>query len=81
MIANDVELKATRARIVQFEDLLAQLRVAARPDLFPSMAGGYRTAIEKMQREILDYLTRHASETAPAPPAAASSEPLPSQIS
>jgi hypothetical protein len=43
------------------------MRVAARPDLFPSMASGYRAEIEKMHREVLEYLTRHASE----PPAAA----------
>ena len=39
-----------RARIAYFEDLLAQMRVAARPELFPSMASGYRAEIEKMQR-------------------------------
>ena len=66
MIANDAELKGTRARIAAFEDLLAQMRVAAKPELFPSMASGYRAEIEKMQREVLDYLTRHASQTATA---------------
>jgi hypothetical protein len=65
MIANDDELKGTRARIAYFEDLLAQMRVAARPDLFPSMASGYRAEIEKMQREVLEYLTRHASQPSP----------------
>jgi hypothetical protein len=65
MIANDQELKGTRARITQFEDLLAQMRVAARPELFTSMASGYRAEIEKMQREVLEYLTRHASEPMP----------------
>ncbi len=54
-----------RARIAYFEDLLAQMRVAARPELFPSMASGYRAEIEKMQREVLEYLTRHASQPAP----------------
>jgi hypothetical protein len=66
MIANDEELRGTRARIVQFEDLLAQMRVSARPDLFPSMASGYRAEIEKMQSEVLEYLTRHASQSLPA---------------
>ncbi len=50
MIANDDELKGTRERIAYFEDLLAQMRVTARPDLFPSMASDYRAEIEKMQR-------------------------------
>jgi len=67
MIANDQELKGTRARIAEFEDLLAQMRVAARPELFASMASGYRLEIEKMQREVLEYLTRHVSQTASAP--------------
>jgi hypothetical protein len=80
MIANDKELQGTRARIAHFEDLLAQMRVAARPDLFPDMAGGYRAEIEKMQREILDYLTRHATETVPPQVAESTSEPLPSQL-
>jgi hypothetical protein len=66
MIANDEELKGTQARIAYFEDLLAQMRVTARADLFPSMASGYRCEIEKMQREVLDYLTRHASQSVPA---------------
>lgn len=66
MIANDDELKGTQARIAYFEDLLAQMRVAANPELFPSMASGYRAEIEKMQREVLDYLTRHASQPLPA---------------
>jgi hypothetical protein len=63
MIANDEEQKGTRARIAYFEDLLAQMRVSARLDLFPSMASGYRSEIEKMQREILDYHTRHVSQS------------------
>ncbi len=62
MIANDDELKGTRARIASFEDLLAQMRVAAPAELFPGMASGYRAEIEKMQNEVLDYLTRHISE-------------------
>jgi hypothetical protein len=66
MIANDVELKGTRERIAYFEDLLAQMRVAASAELFPKMASGYRAEIEKMQRDVLEYLTRHASEPVPA---------------
>lgn len=62
MIANDDELSGTRARIAYFEDLLAQMRVAANPELFPSMASGYRAEIEKMQREVLEYLTRHITQ-------------------
>jgi len=63
MIANDDELKGTRARIAYFEDLLAQMRVTARAELFHDMASGYRAEIEKMQREVLEYLTRHVSQS------------------
>ena len=66
MIANDDELRGTRERIAYFEDLLAQLRVAASAELFPSMASGYRIEIEKMQREVLEFLTRHVSQSPPA---------------
>jgi hypothetical protein len=66
MIVNDAELTGTRARIAHFEDLLAQMRVAASAELFPSMASGYRAEIEKMQREVLEYLTRHVSQPPPA---------------
>lgn len=62
MIANDEELKGTRARIAYFEDLLAQMRVAAPAELFPNMASGYRAEIEKMQREVLEYLTHHVDQ-------------------
>ena len=66
MIVNDVELQGTRTRIAYFEDLLVQMRVAASVVLFPSMASGYRAEIEKMQREVLEYLTQHVSQPLPA---------------
>jgi hypothetical protein len=66
MIANDRELKVTQDRIAYFEDLLAQMRVAANPELFPSMASSYRSEIEKMQKVVLEFLTRHASQSPPA---------------
>ena len=66
MIVNDDELKGTQTRIKYFEDLLAQIRIAASAELFPSMASGYRAEIEKMQREVLEYLTRHVSQPLPA---------------
>jgi hypothetical protein len=69
MIRDDVELKTTQERVAYFEHLLAQMRVGAAPGNFPAMASGYRAEIERMQKEVLDYLTRHASE-APAAGAA-----------
>ena len=66
MIHDDRELEATRERINYFYGLLAQLRVTARPEEFSAVASGYRAEVTRMQEEVLDYLTRHASETTPA---------------
>ena len=62
MISNDQELATTQERIAYFEQLLAKLRVSARPSEFPLVASGYRAEIERMHTDVLDYLTRHASE-------------------
>lgn len=66
MIHNDQELEAMQERIAYFYRLLSQLRVTARPEEFPSVASGYRAEIARMQDEVLEYLTRHASEPTPA---------------
>ncbi len=66
MIHNEQELKGTKERIAYLERLLGQLRVTARPEEFPLAANGYRAEIERMQAEVLDYLTRHISEPVPA---------------
>ena len=63
MIQNDQELLVTQERISHFLDLLARLRVSSRPDELPLVSGGYRAEIERMQREVLDYLTKPASQT------------------
>lgn len=65
MIRNDQEMATTQERIAYFQRLLAQLRVTATPEEFPAVASGYRVEIVRMQDEILEYLTRHAS-TAPS---------------
>lgn len=61
MIQNDQELAVTQERIGHFLRLLSQLRVTARPEEFCFVAGGYRAEVERMQREMLDYLTQHAA--------------------
>ena len=66
MIQNDLELSTTQERIAYFQQLLAQMRVTATPEEFPAMASGYRAEIERMQSEVLDYLTRHVSQALPA---------------
>ena len=64
MIQNDKELKTSQERIVYFQNLLLQLRVQATPEEFSLVSSGYRMEIERMQEEVLNYLTRHAHEPA-----------------
>jgi hypothetical protein len=65
MIHNDVELKATQERIALFQSWVAQFRVTTPPKEFKLMAGAYLAEIEKMNTEVMDYLSRHASEPVP----------------
>jgi hypothetical protein len=58
MIQNDQELGVTRERISYLLDLLARLRVGSRPEELALVCGGYRAEVERMQREVLDYLTQ-----------------------
>ena len=60
MIQNDTELAATQERITYFLDLLRRFRVTARPEEFSQVASGYRAELERMQRDLLDYLTAPA---------------------
>ena len=62
MIQNDTELKTSQQRIAYFQDLLLQLRLKASAEEFSLVSSGYRAEIEKMQEEVLEYLTRHVSE-------------------
>ncbi|MYA68654.1 hypothetical protein F4009_03605 [Candidatus Poribacteria bacterium] len=62
MIQNDTELKTSQQRIAYFQDLLLQLRVKASAEEFSLVSSGYKAEIEKMQEEVLEYLTRHVSE-------------------
>jgi hypothetical protein len=63
MIATDTELAVTQKRIAYFQRLLAQFRITAAPEEFPAMSSGYRAEIERMQMEVLDSLTSHASSS------------------
>ncbi len=62
MIQNDTELKTSQQRIAYFQDLLLQLRVKSSAEEFSLVSDGYRMEIEKMQEEVLEYLTRHVSQ-------------------
>jgi len=61
MIQNDQELNVTRERIAYFLDLLVRLRASASPTELPLVTSGYRAEVERMQREVLDYLTTPAT--------------------
>jgi hypothetical protein len=63
MIPTDQEPTTTQERIAYFLRLLAQMRVKAAPEEFPLIASGYRTEVERMQRQVLDYLTQHVTQT------------------
>jgi hypothetical protein len=58
MIVDDQELQGMQERIAYFERLLGQLRATATPEEFRMMAGGYRAELERMQAEVINYLTR-----------------------
>ena len=62
MIQNDQELAATQERILQFQRILAQLRVTARPEEFAAVTSGYLHELERMQDDVLEYLRHHASQ-------------------
>jgi hypothetical protein len=69
MIRDDNELAVTRQRVAMFERMLEELRKTARPEEWPDLSSGYRIEIERMQREILDYLVKGppgAKRTTPA---------------
>ena len=59
IIHNNKELKATQQRIAYFQNLLLQLKARATPEEFPLISSGYRTEIQKMQDEILEYLMNY----------------------
>lgn len=66
MIQNDLELAGTQERIAFFAKIVAEMRVRAHPENYAAMASGYLAEIEKMHAEVMEYLSRHASEFEPA---------------
>lgn len=63
MAQNDDELKVTRERIAYLLDVLARLRMSSRPEELALASGGYRGEVERMQCEVIDYLTQSVSQT------------------
>ena len=66
MIHNDVELQGTQERVAYFRRLVAHMRTIESMENFKYMASGYLAEIEKMHTEVMEYLSCHASESAPA---------------
>jgi hypothetical protein len=63
MIQNEEELKVSRERVSYLLDLLWRLRTNSCSEELALVSGGYRAEVERMQREILDYLTQPAPQT------------------
>jgi hypothetical protein len=56
MIRNDRELMAAQGQIAHMHRVLAELRRTASSDEFRIIACSTRSLVERMQRDILDYL-------------------------
>lgn len=66
MITNDQELAVTQQRVVEFQDLLLQLRKHERPENYPLMASAYLLDIDKMNEDIRCYLAHPPTQQATA---------------
>ena len=63
MIQNDVELQTTLERISRFQKQVSHLRhVEADPVAYHLSAGGFLAEVDRMQREVREYLSLHPSE-------------------
>ena len=63
MIKNDVELQTTLERIELFQRQVTHLRrVEADPAAYKLSAGGFLAEIDRMSREVREYLSLHPSE-------------------
>lgn len=66
MIQNELDFKGTQERIAFFSKIVAEMRVRVPPENYPAMASGYLAEMDKMHAEVMEYLSRHASELEPA---------------
>lgn len=63
MIKNDIELEATKERIIRFWQMVDAIRQGEdNPQSYRSSAGGFLAEIDKMNREVREYLSIHPSE-------------------
>jgi hypothetical protein len=65
MITDDGELTATQERIRWFQAQLAHLRrTEVNPHNYRAAAAGFLAEVDRMQREIREYLSLHPTELA-----------------
>ena len=63
MIQNDQELKATLNRIEHFQKIVKKLKAfETNPRNYELSAGGFLSEIDRMNREVAEYLSVHSSE-------------------
>ncbi len=63
MIKNDIELQATQERINHFWRMIDAIRKGENnPENYRASAGGFLAEIDKMNREVREYLSIHPSE-------------------
>lgn len=63
MIKNDQELQATLDRIARFQDQAAHLRkMETNPANYHAAASGFLAEIDRMQREVREYLSIHPAD-------------------
>jgi hypothetical protein len=63
MIKNDVELEATKERIVRFWQMVETIRKGeTNSDNYRASAGGFLAEIDRMNLEVREYLSIHPSE-------------------
>ncbi len=68
MIKNDLELQATLERVELFHRQVTHLRqVEADPIAYKLSAGGFLAEIDRMNREVREYLSLHPSEMVDEP--------------
>jgi hypothetical protein len=68
MIKNDVELQATLERVELFQRQVTHLRqTEADPTTYKLSAGGFLAEIDRMNREVREYLSLHPSEMTDEP--------------
>jgi hypothetical protein len=62
MIRSDREMMAAQAQIGHMQRFLAEMRRTASSDEFRLIARSTRGIVERMQRDILDYLTKYEDQ-------------------